>query len=221
MGVNLLDELSIEQWKSLCPSLAVLDVPNKAVVYRQGDGCEHVFWIVSGHVKLSRLTEDGDELTTGFLSKGELFGCLPPGKVGDEAEVTAAAKGATQLYRVSQGDFKNLLSSRPELVWHIIEIMSARQRAAERKLQSILFDDVQHRLVKTLYELSERFGGPCTHGYTIELYFTHQEIADMVGASRPVVSTLLSNFKEQKLLDYSKDAVCFMQEEIFSRYLPA
>jgi hypothetical protein len=36
-----------------------------------------------------------------------------------------------------------------------------------------------------------------------------------------VVSTMLSDFKEQKLFDYSKDAVCLMQEEIFSRYLPA
>ena len=36
-----------------------------------------------------------------------------------------------------------------------------------------------------------------------------------------VVSTMLSDFKKQKLLDYSRDAVCLMQEEIFSRYLPA
>ena len=215
----LFGEISSEQWKVNCPSLMMLDAADRAIIYRQGDTCEHVFGVVRGCVKLSRLTEHGHELTTALLSAGELFGCLLPRASDHKMEETATAKGGAQVCRISGTEFKALLSHHPEVAWRTIEIVSTRQRSAERKLESVLFGDVQRRVVEMLCDLASRLGEPCRHGFTIDLHLTQQELADLVGASRPVVSTVLNDLRSLGLLQYNKDAICVVQSEMFNRLI--
>ena len=46
------------------------------------------------------------------------------------------------------------------------------------------------------------------HGYTLEIHLTQQEMADLVGASRSVVSTILNDFRNRGMLDYTRDQIC-------------
>ncbi|WP_244073696.1 helix-turn-helix domain-containing protein [Nitrosomonas sp. PY1] len=50
------------------------------------------------------------------------------------------------------------------------------------------------------------FGIRCTHGYTLEIHLTQQEVADLVGASRSVVSTILNDFRNRGM--YTRDQIC-------------
>ncbi len=48
----------------------------------------------------------------------------------------------------------------------------------------------------------------CNHGFGQHLRLTQQELAVLVGASRPVVSTILNKFRDKGVLGYNREYVC-------------
>ncbi len=95
-----------------------------------------------------------------------------------------------------------------ELAWHILEGIYTRKQKVERKLRTVLTQPVEVRVIETLIELSEIFGIKCTHGYALEIHLTQQEVADLVGASRSVVSTALNDLRSRGMLDYTREQLC-------------
>ena len=63
-------------------------------------------------------------------------------------------------------------------------------------------------MLGTLKELSEVFGVRCLHGYALEIRLTQQDLADLVGASRSVVSTVMNELRRRGMLDYTRDLIC-------------
>jgi CRP-like cAMP-binding protein len=197
-----------EKWRDGLPALAEIDVPDKGLIYRQGERCSRVFCIIKGIVKLSVMTLQGNEMATALLKRGEIFGCLQSDPRVREIQETAQAVGEVRAYQIDREEFKALLSQEPRLSWWFVEALCARRQQAERKLQNILTQSVEMRVLGTLKELAEMFGVRCVHGYALEIRLTQQDIADLVGASRSVVSTILNVLRRQGMLDYTRDLIC-------------
>lgn len=201
-------ERGFEQLKQDCPSIQEINAASKDCLYRQGDHCVTVFWIKSGIVKLSHLTARGTEITIALLRKGDVMGHLQGDSSYQEMEETAQALGEVNYYRLAYSDFRALLSQHAELAWHVFEGTYARKQKIERKLRTILTQPVEIRLAAALLELAEMFGIRCTHGYALEIHLTQQDVADLIGASRSVVSTILNDFRNCGMLDYTRDQIC-------------
>lgn len=207
-SMNTFFESDFEQLKKACPSIQEVHAVNKDFLYRQGDYCPHVFWIKSGIVKLSHLTLQGTEITIALLTKADVIGCLRNDSAPRKTEETAQVLGEVSFYRMAYDDFKALLSRHAELAWHVFEETYTRKQKIERKLRTILTQPVEMRLAATLLELAEMFGIRCTHGYALEIHLTQQDVADLIGASRSVVSTILNDFRNRGMLDYTRDQIC-------------
>lgn len=189
-------------------SIREIKVSNKVFICYQGDRCSDVFWIKSGIVKLSHITEAGIEMTIAILGKGSVIGCFMNNSASPELEETVQALGEVSFYRLKKSDFKALMSQQTELAWYVFEEIYARKQKVERRLRTVLTQPVESRVIATLLELSEIFGIKCTHGYALEIHLTQQEVADLVGASRSVVSTVLNDLRSRKMLDYTRDQIC-------------
>ena len=206
--IDTLFENDFEQLKKDFHAIQEVNVANKDFLYRQGDHCANVLWIKNGIVKLSHLTTQGTEITIALLRKGDVIGFLGEHAAHHAMEETAQALGEVDFYRLAYQDFKALLSQRAELAWYVFEETYARKQKIERKLRTILTQSVEVRLAATLLELAEMFGIRCTHGYALEIHLTQQDVADLIGASRPVVSTILNDFRSRGMLDYTRDQIC-------------
>lgn len=203
-----LEELSEAEWRHHCPSFSVVTLGDKAVIHRQGDIADVAFIIARGRVKLSRLNRDGDQFTMAVLTEGQMFGAPLADQSSTTLTDTAEAKGRTVLYRVLVKELRELLRSQPLLAWDTIETLSKGQRLLERKLELMMFHDVRSRLAETLRDLAGTQGGHCPHGFELDIKLTQQELADLVGAARPVVSTILNEFKSRGILDYHRTLIC-------------
>ena len=201
-------ERDMNQLQKDYPSIVEINVPKKTFLYRQGDHCSNLFWIKNGIVKLSHLTEQGSEITIDLLRRGDVIGCFQNNSANQEIDETAQALDEVNYYRIAYSDFKAMMSHQAELAWYVIEDMYSRKQRVERKLRIILTQPVEIRVITTLLELAEMFGIRCTHGYTLEIHLTQQEVADLVGASRSVVSTILNDFRNRGMLDYTRDQIC-------------
>ena len=213
--LNLFTDDALEKWRQIYPSLQSVHLSDKGSLYQQGYACPHVFLINEGIVKLSYVTDQGDEWTVALLGRADIIGCLRAESSMDVMEETAKALGDVSLYRFAHHDFKALLSHQPDLSWHFFEMQCIRRHQAESKLLNILAQPVENRIINMLTELAKMFGKRCTHGYALEIHLTQEELADLVGASRPVVSTLMNDLRSRGKLDYTRDLIC-VNDVLFS-----
>jgi CRP/FNR family transcriptional regulator, cyclic AMP receptor protein len=210
-GSPLLAGLPPEDLRRDCPTARIVAIRHRGTIYRQGDPGRTVFCVLDGQVTIARVSLDGTTLTTAALGAGEFFGPALSG--ASEAEDTARAKGAVSVWRAPIHEFRALLLQHPAAAWEFASLLAQRQRLMERRLESFAFKRTEARLAETFRELSGGFATRCEHGFGQHLRLTQQELADIVGASRPVVSTILNKLRDKGVLGYNREYVCVRRIE--------
>jgi CRP-like cAMP-binding protein len=107
----------------------------------------------------------------------------------------------------------------PTIGVRLIRAYANRQRQLERRLACMAFQRTEMRLAETLRELSNGFDRRCEHGFGQHLRITQQELADLVGATRPVVSTILNRLRDEGILGYSREYLCVRDIDSIERLL--
>lgn len=211
-GCSLLIGVPPEEIQRDCPTARISSFRHKAAVYRQGDRHSSIFCLLAGQITLARITEQGSQMTTAALGAGEFFGAALSG--ASAAEDTATAKGAVSVWRVPIAEFQRFMLRHPAVSWQFILLQGRRQRQLERRVESFAFRRVEARLAEAFLNLSGGFATRCEHGFGQHLRLTQQELADLVGATRPVVSTILNRLREEGVLGYNSEYVCVRQIEL-------
>jgi CRP-like cAMP-binding protein len=210
-GCPLLAGIPPEDLRRHCPTARIVAIRHRGTIYRQGDLGRTVFCVLDGQVIIARVSHDGATLTTAALGAGDFFGPALSGAA--EAEDTARAKGAVSIWRAPIHELRGLLLHYPAAAWEFVSLLALRQRQMERRLESFAFKRTEARLAETFRELSGGFATRCEHGFGQHLRLTQQELADLVGASRPVVSTILNQLRDKGVLGYNREYVCVRRIE--------
>ncbi len=218
MRSPLFDGLAVEDdLRRCCPTASTERYQDKDAIYSQGQACPYLFCVLDGQIKLARVSSDGGSFTTALLAGGGVFGPALSGFADFEAQDTATARGAALLWQTPAAEFARLLSRQPQLGLRLIEMLGRRQRQLERRLACLALKRTEARLAETLSELSGNFETRCEHGFGQHLRITQQELADLVGASRPVVSGILNRLRRQGVLGYSREYLCVRDLEEIQR----
>jgi CRP-like cAMP-binding protein len=121
---------------------------------------------------------------------------------------TARAIGDVVVQRVLANDLRAAMEINPRLAIFVAEHLAGSKRWVQRRLLRAMTQSVECRVIEMLVELAGTFGAQCPHGFSLEIRLTQQDIADFVGASRQVVSSILSDLRRRGLLDYTRDMIC-------------
>lgn len=210
-GCPLLAGIPAEELRRHCPTARIVTIRHRGTIYRQGDPSRTVFCLLAGQVTVARINSEGATLTTAALGPGDFFG--PALSDAPAAEDMARAKGAATIWRVPIDEWRRLLLQHPAVAWDFVSLLGRRQRQMERRLESFAFKRTRARLAETFRELSGGFATRCEHGFGQHLRLTQQELADLVGASRPVVSTILNELRDEGVLGYNREYVCVRRIE--------
>jgi len=182
-------------------------------IYRQGEPCRGAYCLLQGHVKLTRLNRNGEADMVALLKTGDWFGALD-GSNAPCAE-SAVAKGTVRLRGLS----RDALRASAEDASAVIDSMARRQRFLELRLAALMRRDVRARLAAVLLDLAKFCGQHCAHGHEIDVRLTHQELAELAGVSRPVVTTTLNRWRSENLLRYTREYICIERREMFEALL--
>ena len=215
----LLADVPLHTFRQYCPSASTESFPHGSAIYTQGQHLEEIFCVLEGQIKLARLSRDGAEFTTGLLANGELFGAPLNDSPAFETPETATMKGAGNVIRVRVNEFRTLLLNHPALGLRVVELLDRRKQQMERRLECFAFKRTEVRLVETLRELSGGFEARCEHGFGQHIRLNQQELADLVGATRPVVSTILNRLRKEGLLGYTREYVCIREIDAIEQML--
>jgi len=195
--------------------------PHNAVIYRPGDTTERVYLLKSGRVRLMRLGKNSQRSVISILRAGDLFGELFRPE-GSPIEELAVAAGEAEVWSIEGRDFRAQLEARPTLSMDVIKAYAERVRALRQRVLGLTFKEVPARLAETLLTLVEAHGERCPHGGETDLRgITQQDLADLVGASRSFVSTLVNEMKRDGVLGNVGRTLCVRDQKALRRLAAA
>ncbi|NOZ61359.1 MAG: Crp/Fnr family transcriptional regulator [Calditrichaeota bacterium] len=198
---NLLQSLNQQEMESLSNIVIDTLVKKKQPVYLAGDPNESLYFLKKGRVKVSRIDESGKEYTIILLEPGEIFGEL--GLFNETPrETTAVAMEDSLICTMRRRDFEDLLQNKPELSLRLNKLIGFRFRQIENRLEELLFRDVPSRLARLLLRLAEKHLLETKHGERINIKLTQQELANLIGATREMTSSVLNNFKKLGYINF-------------------
>lgn len=167
-----------------------------AIILQEDDPGEAMFMIVSGRAKVVHLSEDGREIILDILGQGDFFGEMALlDQEPRSANVTAV--GLTELLVLERSVFLDQVKRAPAIAIKMLIELSRRLRRADEKIQDLVLLDVYGRVARTLLRLARLQGKPLEDGFIITRRPTHQELADMIGASRETVSRVLADLNRR------------------------
>jgi CRP/FNR family cyclic AMP-dependent transcriptional regulator len=186
-------------------------------VYMCGDAAESVYIIESGRVKLLMLSPEGKECLLAIYTSGDIFGELSL-TVADPRQETAMAMEDTTLKRIPFSSFFRHLS-RNALVEGFVDYLAARVADQQHLIANLITVDSKHRLGETLLFLAHKLGQPDSRNTRIELKITHEELAMMVGTTRPRITKFMQEFRALDLIEVTPDHFLIVKESKLSDYL--
>lgn len=174
--------------------------PKGAVLFVEGQSPRGVFMICTGRVKLSTCSSDGKALITRIAEGGEVLG-LSAAVSGKPYMVTAETLVPCQINFIKRDDFLRFLRENGAACLRVAEHLSSNYNNAFEQVRSLgLSHSASEKLAKLMLEWCAKNGKETGTGITLKLTLTHEEIAQIIGASRETVTRLLAEFKHKQLI---------------------
>lgn len=165
-----------------------------SALFHERQVSDRVVVILSGRVKLSRVSEDGTEVVFAIRDAGDLLG-EQSAIDGEPRSATAIALEPVEALVVSTRDFIVFLEKSPNAALQMTRMLSRRLRDADRKRFEFASQDSVGRVAARIVELAERFGSPVEGGVQIDLPISQEELAGWTGCSREAVSKALQTLR--------------------------
>ncbi|HEV2288061.1 MAG TPA: Crp/Fnr family transcriptional regulator [Candidatus Acidoferrales bacterium] len=173
--------------------------PKGATLFVEGQTARGVFILCNGRVKLSTSSADGKTLIVRIADPGEILG-LPATVTGKPYELTAEVVEPAQANYISRPDFLGFLRENGDAALRVAQQLGETYHGAIAEMRSIgLAHSAGEKLARFLLDWSASHGKG-KNEIRVKLTLTHEEIAQMIGASRETVTRLFSDFKKKKLL---------------------
>ncbi|MCS5697309.1 Crp/Fnr family transcriptional regulator [Desulfofundulus thermocisternus] len=174
-----------------------IDYPRGQLIFSSGEVADRVYFVQKGLIKIYYLAGDGRRVTVALRHPGEFVG-LAEALCGMERICFAEAVEDVNILVFKRDDFLKLLTLKPALAVKIAQILGKRIREAQNTIYEIVSWPVAGRLALLLLKLAGRTDTTRKMELVeINLRLTHEEIACMIGTSRPTVTTLLNTFKQE------------------------
>lgn len=141
--------------------------------------------IQSGVVRSLTWREDGSIITLGIWGKGDVVGgplaTINPYQVECLTAVEAVSIPRDRWPQITEALIQHIRNSS-----ELMEILHCKQ--------------LEQALFKLLVWLSHKFGQAVEQGHLINIRLTHQDLSELLGASRVTITRLLNELEKQELI---------------------
>jgi CRP/FNR family cyclic AMP-dependent transcriptional regulator len=174
--------------------------PEGALLFVEGQSPRGIFMLCSGRAKLSAGSASGKTIITHIAEAGEVLG-LSAVVSGVPYEVTAETLDSCQVNFIKRADFLRFLTEQSAASLRVAQHLSNAYRFASEQVRSLgLSESTAEKLAHLILGWCERQGKQTDRGINLKLTLTHEEIAQLIGASRETVTRLLGDLKNRQLI---------------------
>lgn len=162
----------------------------------RGETVTSLCLVVEGILEVSTTTRAGKCHILGHLHAGELMNLVPfideQGAIHD-----ALAHTDTAVLLIGKHLFEQLVAAEPALTHRLMRVLCLRSRMAYARLADSAMLTLRQRCASLLLQLASPYGVPRPGGTAITLKLSQEELAFMVGCSRPMINRELKQLESE------------------------
>lgn len=168
-------------------------------IFALGDPADRIYFLQKGRVKITGLSEDGQEVLHDVIGTGEIFG--ETSTILRIARTTSAQALETCLLgEIYLKDFESLLATYPELSFQLLKSVGMRLKKAEAQLVNVICNDISQRVREALRDLMRSESSAAPADGAVRIKMTQQDLANLIGASRQKTSQALKELENAGVL---------------------
>jgi CRP/FNR family transcriptional regulator len=174
------------------------------ILFQQGDKADEMFLIKGGRMKLSKILEDGSELTLDIRKAGDFVG---ENIFSDEGRypVSAICLEDTLTCGFTRNQFEQLITDNPQVSIRIIKNLSNRISWLTSRVGNLAVTNIEERLYSVLSNVAKEHGVASSQGFVIQFPLTHEDLSFLTGAHRVSITRAMKSLKKSgKILHEGK-----------------
>lgn len=178
-----------------------------SIIYREGSRLTGFYCVTRGILKIFKTGIDGKEQIIRFAKKGDIIAYRS--LLSQElACTTAKVIEESVLSHIPYQTLLYLIQNNWQFSHHMLQIVCKELREANDYITDIAQKTVRERLAEVLLLLKDDFD--LDNAKTLQISLTREELANMVGTATESVIRLLSEFKQDGLIDLQGRKIKFM-----------
>jgi CRP/FNR family transcriptional regulator len=165
-------------------------------IFMEGDEGIGFYVVVSGRVKVYKLSPEGKEQILHIFGPGEPFGEVPVFE-GRHFPASAEALAKTRLLFFPRASFVALIKRNPSLALNMLAVLSRRLRRFTDLIDDLSLKEVPGRLAAYLLYLSEQN----RESSDLNLTITKGQLASLLGTIPETLSRILRKMSAEGLIE--------------------
>lgn len=210
------DQLSQDEIEQVAKHLTRKSYAARARVFDLGDLGTSLYIIVSGRIRMIQRTEGGSEFTTSICSDDRIVG-LVSAYLGVPRFLCAETVDPVELLVLSRSGLFDLMDSIPQFSRNITRILAVQASDSMRTNGLVAIESAAMNLRRVMLELAKRDHAQQAEGNGCEIRgLTQEDLATMVGVSRPWLNQMLASFERKGLIKRCKNRITITDIRTFS-----
>jgi len=184
--------------------------PRSSLLFSEGETAGGFFLIVSGRVKVFKVSQDGKEQILHIFGVGEIVGEVAVFS-GKEFPASAVTLQDSDLLYIPREGFLRLATGRPQILLNMLATLSRRLRTFTVQIERLTLMEVASRLAQVLLEIA---GEPRAGREDIaDLKVTKGQLANQIGTTPETLSRTLRKMSRRGLIRVNRNRVTLCDRE--------
>ena len=199
-SLALFERMSDEDLDRLLAHATARRVAQGDAVFEQGQQAASFFLLLHGRLKVTQVTEDGQQIIVRVVHPGDLFGFA---KALQRADYPGSARAATESVILGWPTdlWPHFVEQNPRLAVTAMQTIGQRLEEAHTRIREMSTQEVERRIAHAVLRLSQQAGRKEADGVRIDFPISRQDIAEMTGTTLYTVSRILSAWESCGLVE--------------------
>jgi CRP/FNR family cyclic AMP-dependent transcriptional regulator len=200
--------LTAEERVLLWKSAVVHTYSRHQVLYKPGQPASKVYFLLQGIVKVTVHAEKKDIIKY-VVRPGSLLG--ESGLIGEpqRRDFAYAMDDQVQALEIEAMTLLAIMRCNFAFAQSLLHFLGERLRYTENQLEKVVLKDSKSRILEFLHQMGLEQGMRVGFETLVKHNMTHQDIADLTGTSRQMVTAVLNQLKRSNLLYFNRKKILF------------
>ena len=190
--------------KDLGKDKKIKNFKKKTEIFTEGDLPLNVYFVKSGNVKTFKSNPDGKELIMNLYTVNDFFG-FEAILENEHYRESAVALQDSEVIIIPRRDFMMLIQSHPDVSKSFINLLCKKVAERESQLLTLAYNSVRQRTAEALLK------SEALKDSNSAIAISREDLAKMVGTASESVIRVLSDFKDEGLIEIEGGKIKIVQ----------